>query len=172
MTSSVYCCSIYYWYQPLFGRMEHKRSVKQKCGWFRYTVFSYPYLYLNTNSFLRRKKESIKLKSFLLQPFILGMTVVAQLARKQEDILTPQCIYQAVSFFRYSQILEVLASSIVSMIFFSLFFREDYLECLSSDNVLWSSVFFQSIFFPELPLEMKFHLDSSVPSDEVLHSQF
>lgn len=37
---------------------------------------------------------------------------------------------------------------------------------------LWSSVFFQCIFFPELPLEMKFRVDSLVPSDEMLHSQY
>lgn len=37
---------------------------------------------------------------------------------------------------------------------------------------LQSSVFFQSIFFPELPLEMKFHVDSSVQSDEMLHPQY
>lgn len=53
------------------------------------------------------------------------MTVVAQLGRKQEDILTPQCIYQAVSLLSYSQILEVLPSSILSMFFSLVFFYED-----------------------------------------------
>lgn len=140
-----------------------------------HTFFLPIYLCLNWNSLLRRIKDSLKLKSFLLWAFILGMTVVAQLGRSRKtswlhsgSFLTPSSFFpQIFSNFRSSCIKHFKHD------FFSSFFHEDYLECLSSDNVL-SLAFsiFPKYIFPWITFRMKFHVDSSVLSSEMLHPQY